>query len=122
MRSHAEELLGQEIRHTERSADGLLLLTDGPVNTAGLLQVEDTFGPTRAVKAAVFENLLIGLLGARGETLALGILEKVDFSTGRLNIFSPLHEGAAVRSLRLGFLQLARDGTQLASLDPAELG
>jgi len=122
LRAHAEELLGQEVHYAARGADGLFLLAAGPASRTGLREVEGVFGVTRAVDAAVYGNLLVGLLGAHGETLALGILEKADFSAGRWHVFTPLSSAVAVRGMRLGSIQLARDGTQLAWLEPAEVG
>jgi polynucleotide 5'-hydroxyl-kinase GRC3/NOL9 len=122
LRAHAESLLGQQVLHAERGTEGLLLITSGPPGRAGLQEVEDTFGPVRAAEATVFRSLLVGLLGAHGETLALAIMERVEFATGRMELYTPLAELGAVRAVRLGFLQLARDGTQLAWLDPADVG
>jgi len=62
------------------------------------------------------------LLGERGETLALGILEGVDFRARQVEVFTPLVEAARVGAVRLGAIQLGRDGTQLAWLEPGDLG
>ncbi len=99
-----------------------MLFAGGPVAEAGRAELEAVFGPARVVRAELLDHLLIGLLGSQGETLALGIVEDVNFSARRLTVFTPHSSPAEVRGLRLGFLQLARDGTQLAYLNPAELG
>ena len=52
-----------------------------------------------------------------GATLALAILEEVDFRERRMSLYTPLANETAVRGVRLGSIQLARDGTQLGSVD-----
>ena len=122
LRAHAEALLETEVRHAERSSEGILLITAGSVSRGGVREVEETFGSTRIIEAAVFDHLLVGMLGACGETLALGIVESINFSAGTLALVTPLEDPTAIRALRNGFLQVARDGTQLAWLNAGDLG
>jgi len=123
LRAHAETVLGCEVLHAERGSDGLFVITGGGADRAGLQELKDSYGPsTRAVDIALLQNLLVGLLGERGETLALGILEGVDFRARQVEVFTPLVEAARVGAVRLGAIQLGRDGTQLAWLEPGDLG
>jgi polynucleotide 5'-hydroxyl-kinase GRC3/NOL9 len=123
LRAHVEEVLGVEVLHAESSSEGLFAIAAGPADTGAARELRETYGGSvRAVEAALFRNLLVGLLGERGETLALGILEGVDYRARRLHLFTPLREVAAGRGLRLGTIQLGRDGTQLAWLEPGDLG
>ncbi len=122
LRRHAADLLGQEVPYGERGAEGVLLITAGPVAERQRAELETSFGLSRILRADLLDHLLVGLLGSQGETLALGIVEHVDFPTRSLTIFTPQEDAAEVRGLRLGLLQLARDGTQLATVHAAELG
>jgi polynucleotide 5'-hydroxyl-kinase GRC3/NOL9 len=123
LRAHAEEVLGVEVLHAESDSEGLFAIAAGPAEAGAARALKETYrGSVRVVEAALFENLLVGLLGGRGETLGLGILEGVDYRARRLHLFTPFQEVAAGRGLRLGAIQLGRDGTQLAWLEPGDLG
>jgi polynucleotide 5'-hydroxyl-kinase GRC3/NOL9 len=122
IRSYAEERLECEVLHAESRADGLLVIVSGRPNAEGLRSLGRGFGGTaRAIDAAVLDHLLLGLLGERGETLGLGILENVDFRARRLSVFTPAPL-ERVRALRLGSVRVARDGTELGWNDPGDLG
>jgi len=121
IRAYAEERLGCEVLHAESRAGGLVLIVSGRPDAEGLRALGRDFGGARAIDAAALHHLLVGLLGERGETLGLGILEKVDFRGRRLTIYTPV-QGDRARGLRLGSVRLARDGTELGWNDPADLG
>lgn len=118
MRAYAEECVACEVLHGERLADGVFLVVDGRPDPGGLRDLGENFGGTaRAVESSSLVNLLIGLLGNRGETLALGILEGVDYRRRCMTVYTPLNQRGAVRGVRLGSLHLGRDGTQLGTAD-----
>jgi len=122
VRAHAEERLGCEVLHAERRADGLFLILDGQADPQGLRSLADGFGgAARAVDAASLRSLLVGLLGEQGETLGLGLLEHIDFGARRLSIYTPADVQHA-KGLRLGAVQLARDGAQLGWNQPGATG
>jgi polynucleotide 5'-hydroxyl-kinase GRC3/NOL9 len=122
VRAFAEERLGREVHHVELRADGLLVIVSGRPDAAILRSLAADFGGARAIDAGVLDHLLVGLLGGRGETLGLGILESIDFRSHGLTIFSPVAEIERAKGLRLGSLRLARDGTELGWNDPGDLG
>jgi polynucleotide 5'-hydroxyl-kinase GRC3/NOL9 len=123
LRGHVEEVLGVEVLHAESDSEGLFAITAGPADRGAARELKETYGGSvRVVEAALFRNLLVGVLGERGETLALGVLEGADYRARRLHLFTPLADMAVGRGLRLGTIQLARDGTQLAWLEPGDLG
>ena len=116
MRAYAEERVACEVLHAERSADGIFLIVEGRADADGLRTLGESFGGTaRAVESASLANLLVGLLGETGETLGLGIVEGIDFRRRRMSLYTPLNDPDRSRGIRLGSLQLARDGTQLGS-------
>jgi len=122
VRAHAEERLGCEVLHAERRAAGLFLILDGQADPQGLRSLADGFGgAARAVDAASLRSLLVGLLGEQGETLGLGLLEHIDFGARRLSIYTPADVQRA-KGLRLGAVQLARDGAQLGWNQPGATG
>ncbi|MFB3882612.1 MAG: Clp1/GlmU family protein [Armatimonadota bacterium] len=115
--AYAEEQLGCEVLFAERRADGVVLIVRGQPDPAGLRGLRDSFGATpHVIDEAALDHLLIGLLGKGGDTLSIGIIERMDFRKRRLSVYTPLADGAQVCGLRLGSLRIARDGSQLASL------
>lgn len=122
VRAFAEERLECEVHHAEVRADGLLLIVSGRPSAAGLGSLAQDFGgAARAIDTSVLDHLLVGLLGERGETIALGILEAVDFRARTLTIYTPALEPEAAKGLRLGTVRLARDGTELGWIDPGDI-
>jgi len=122
IRAFAEERAECEVHYAEARADGLLLIVSGKPSAAGLRSLGPDFGgPARAIEIGVLDHLLVGLLGGCGETLALGILEAIDFRARTLSIYTPLTAPAAAKSLRLGAVRLTRDGAELGWVDPADL-
>lgn len=123
VRAHAEELLGCEVVYAERRADGVFVVVSGRPDQGGLRALGEGFGGTaRACEVGSLENRLVGLLGEEGDTLALGILESMDFRARRLTIYTPLKDPAQARGLRMGAVQVARDGTQLAWNESGDVG
>jgi polynucleotide 5'-hydroxyl-kinase GRC3/NOL9 len=123
VRAHAEECLRCEVLHAERGADGLLVITAGRGDSWGLRRLGDGFeGGARAIDVGALRGLLVGLLGERGETLGLGILEDADFRERRLRIYTPIGETGQIHGMRLGAMQIARDGSELAQHEPGALG
>ena len=121
--AHAEELLGCEVVYAERRADGIFVVVSGRPDRDGLRALGDGFGGTaRACEVGALENRLVGLLDERGDTLALGVLEQVDFRARRLSTYTPLAGLDHARGLRMGAVQVARDGTQLAWNEPGDVG
>ncbi len=118
MCAYAEERVACEVLHGERRGDGVFLVVDGRPDPMGLRELGESFGGTaRAVEASSLANLLIGLLGDRGQTLALGILEEVDYRQRHMIVYTPMRGTEMVRGVRLGSLHIGRDGTQLGTAD-----
>lgn len=123
LRAHVETALGCKLRYAERSSEGLFVIISDPADRAGVRELQESYGPaTRVVEAGLLENLLVGLLGERGETQSLGIITGLDFRAARLEVLTPCAAPEQVRALRLGSLQLGRDGRQLGWLEAGELG
>jgi len=118
LRAYAEERVACEVLYAERYAEGVFLIVEGRPDPNGILRFADSFGGrVLAVEQASLSHLLVGLLDEAGGTLALAILEEVDFRKRRMVLYTPLADETAVRGVRLGSIQLGRDGTQLATVD-----
>ena len=118
MRAYAEERLACEVVHMERYAEGVFLIVEGRPEPDGLRELGNSFqGRALVVEQASLRNLLVGLLDEAGATCALAILEEVDFRQRRMDLYTPLADEGAARGVRLGSIQLSRDGTQLGTVD-----
>jgi polynucleotide 5'-hydroxyl-kinase GRC3/NOL9 len=114
--AYAEERLACEVVYAERRADGAVLVVRGRPEPEGLRALRESFGDTpHVIEVGSLENLLVGLLDERGETLAIGIMERVDFRKQRLAMYTPLKDPGLVRGLRLGSVRIGRDGSQLGA-------
>lgn len=121
IRAFAEEKVECEVLHAEVRADGLLVVVSRRPSPEGLRDLGESFGAARAVELGALDHLLVGLLGERGETLGMGVLEAVDFRAHQVQVFTPCRQPEAVRGLRLGGLRVAPDGTELGWLQPGSL-
>jgi len=118
MRAYAEECVACEVFHMEHHPEGVFLIVNGRPDPNGLRDLGNSFqGRALVVEQASLQNLLVGLLDEGGATCALAILEEVDFRQRRMGLYTPLADEGAVRGVRLGSIQLARDGTQLGTVD-----
>jgi len=116
IRAYAEECVACEVFYAERGPDGIFLMVSGQPEEVGLRTLGEGFGANASViETSALDRLLVGILGQRGETLGLGILEELDFRRRRSTIFTPLTDLQAARGLRLGSIRIARDGTQLGT-------
>ncbi len=123
MCAYAEECVACEVLYAERGPDGIFLLVDGRPDPVGLRTLGENFGGrAHAVEASSLNGLLVGLVGERGETLALGVLEKIDYRRRRLALYAPLSDPSVVRGVRLGSIHLARDGSQLGAANVSAIG
>lgn len=118
LRAYAEECVACEVLHAERHPEGVCLIVAGHPDPNGLRSLGDSFdGRALVVERGSLHNLLVGLLDETGGTRALAILEEVDFRARRMGLYTPLAQASAVRGVRLGSIQLARDGSQLGTVD-----
>jgi polynucleotide 5'-hydroxyl-kinase GRC3/NOL9 len=123
VRAHAEEHVAREVLHAERRADGLFLIVSGRADPQGLRTLAAGFGGSaRAIDVAALDHLLVGLLGERGETLGLGLVEEIDFRARRFSIFTSVSDIGQARGIRLGAIRVARDGTEIGWNEPGEVG
>jgi polynucleotide 5'-hydroxyl-kinase GRC3/NOL9 len=119
----AGKLLGRKVLYGEDTADGVRLVTCGTVTPLPQRELKELFGSQRAAAtpASVFQNLLVGLLEEGGRLAEIGLVERVDFTRGRLRILSPLRTEGALRVVRYGRLRIRMDGTEIGPVRPGDL-
>ena len=67
------------------------------------------------------KHLLLGLEGANGKLLGLGLLEAINFRRRTLGVLTPVRAPAAARILRFGTLRIRPDGSEAGTLQRDEL-
>jgi polynucleotide 5'-hydroxyl-kinase GRC3/NOL9 len=109
--AYAEGQLGCEVVRIERTSNGLLALVRGePDSRARREASQEGYEVERLSR---FDNLLVGLIDRKGETIGLGIVERVDLDKRRFALATPVETAQDVACLRLGSMRLLRDGTEL---------
>ncbi|HZT42488.1 MAG TPA: Clp1/GlmU family protein [Chthonomonadaceae bacterium] len=120
--------LGPDIRvyYAERCDRHLGLMVSHPVppHAPSLSLVLETL-KAQAVSVTVaprLKHLLVGLEGANGKLLGLGLLEALDFRRRVVGVLTPVRAPDAARVLRLGSLRVLPNGKEAGVLKPGELG
>jgi polynucleotide 5'-hydroxyl-kinase GRC3/NOL9 len=109
------EGLALRLAYAERQGETLFALADGDPSSAEAREVASR-ARVRLLETAArgdYTGLLVGLLGAEGETLAMGIWEGFDSLGLKARVVAPRVDVAQVRGLTLGTLRIRRDGTEL---------
>ena len=118
-----QEALRSRVFWAERSSEHLYVITDKVVDERALPIVEETFRVAHVTIAGVhrFVKLLLGLLNAEGDGLAIGILERIDFVNRTITVRTPLRDASQVAILRFGGLNVRPDGKEIGVVKPGEI-
>lgn len=118
-----QETLRSRVFWAERTAEHLYIITDKVVDERALVIVEETFRVAHVTIAGVhrFVKLLLGLLNAEGDCLAIGILERIDFVNRTIIVRTPLRDASQVAILRFGGLNVHPDGKEIGVVKPGEI-
>jgi len=118
-----QDSLRSRVFWAERSAEHLFIITDKVVDERALAMVEETFRVSHVTIAGVhrFVKLLLGLLDAEGDCLAVGILERIDFVNRTLTVRTPLRDASGVAIVRFGGLNVRPDGKEIGVVKPGEI-
>lgn len=110
-----EKTLGAVVLYGEQGPEGLELLISGGITSEEVPRIKPVFGASE-VRIADMENLpglLLGLNDAGNDTLALGILQRLDLTHGTLSCLTPLPDPKAVRLIQFGSLRIDPIGREL---------
>ncbi len=113
-----EKTLEAVILYGEQGPEGLELLLDGGFTPGEFSRIKHMFGVpgVRIIDVANLRGLLLGLNDAENDTLALGILQHLDFRKGTLSCLTPLPDPGAVTLVQLGSLRIDPMGRELGSV------
>lgn len=119
----ADVLHGEFIGGTPRKPGGLYLITASDYNGQGVEKLKQEFGTSAiaVVPAARFAGLAVGLMDDRLQTLAVGIVRRMDFREMAISVTTPLRSVQLVKALRFGSLRLRPDGAEVSRLRPGEV-
>jgi hypothetical protein len=111
--------LGQAV-HAERCGPTLLVVADYEPEEGEIARALDVTGCSRAnfVDTRAYENLLCAFARPNGEEIGTGLIQSIDWHTGRIHVLCTAVAPAPVRILRVGGLRVDRDGRELGELKP----
>lgn len=111
--------LGTPVLGGERGDDEAFLLVQGEPLPEGLSLAKNRLGVLvlRIIESDAIRGLLLGLADDENGLLALGLLQDLDPTTGRLVCLTPLGERGAVRIVHFGSLRLEPSGQELGEID-----
>jgi polynucleotide 5'-hydroxyl-kinase GRC3/NOL9 len=110
--------------HAERLSawEGTLVVTDGPLTPDLAARWPKDLGRITHVRAGRERGLLVGLLDAEQDCLAMARLEALDFGKKCYRLRSPYKGSAAkVKGVQFGSLKVAEDGREAGFLEPGSL-
>lgn len=119
----AEVLHGEFIGGTSERPIGVYLVSRSSYDSHGLEDLRQHFGTSTIIvtPAIRYANLVVGLIDDRLQTLAIGVIRKLDFRTRVATILTPLRSVHLVKAIRFGVLKLRPDGTEIARLRTGEV-
>ncbi len=121
------QTIGPRVRvyYAEMSGSHLGLMVSQPLSHAapglGVVQEQLKAQAVSITVAPRLKHLLLGLEGANGKLLGLGLLEALDFRRRTLGVVTPVRATAADCLLHFGSLRVTPDGSEVGSLKPGEL-
>ncbi|MHB1457174.1 MAG: Clp1/GlmU family protein [Armatimonadota bacterium] len=119
----AETCLHTNVFYGELSVNGVYLVTAGDSDVKGAEPLQEHFR-TRTVAiipASRYIHLLVGLMDARHNLLACGIIQRIDFIARTVSIYSPIRTVVPVRAVSFGALKIRADGVELGQMRPGDL-
>jgi polynucleotide 5'-hydroxyl-kinase GRC3/NOL9 len=118
-----ERTLHAKILHAEVAGNGMYIVVHCEPNMAGVEALRNRYGTREftVVCGTDFSNLLVGLADAHGNTIALGIVEAVDFKQRHIALLTPISTISPVRIIQFGSLRVRADGTELGTVKPGAI-
>lgn len=99
--------------------EGTLMVVRRPLPERERQKLAEKFGPAlRILQSGVEQGVLVGLLDEKQHCLGMGVLDRFDFETRRIRLFSPLRDGSPIRGLVIGSVRYATDGREAGFVEP----
>ncbi len=100
-----------EIHHAEWGHRALFLITTEPISQLAVNRIKNHLSLIHVTSEieSHFNHALVGLLGAAGETLAIGIIETIDFQKRQISIRCKAGVAKTARTLQFGDYRIDRE-------------
>ncbi len=99
--------------------EGTLLVVRKPLTKTDRAKITQAVGPNlRVLQSGDEQGVLIGLLDQKQHCVGMGILDRFDFKSRKVRVFTPLRDPAAVRGVVVGSVRYDPDGTESGFIEP----
>lgn len=108
------KILAVEVLYGESEYDSLYAITRGEHSTREIFRVRNHFGTSnlKVIPAQSLENRLLSL-NNDNESLALGLIERIDFQSLRLRVLTPMKTTERIQRIYIGALRLEPSGREI---------
>ncbi|MFC1851481.1 Clp1/GlmU family protein [candidate division CSSED10-310 bacterium] len=100
--------------------EGCFIVPQRVLDQDTISHLQSHHAPCRIFKPGSERGHLIGLLDSNLQTLALGIVEKIDFSRRTISIVSPYKAISTIKAIAFGSLKYERDGSEAGFVLPGQ--
>jgi polynucleotide 5'-hydroxyl-kinase GRC3/NOL9 len=116
------QLRSVRLLHVEQDEDGVRVLTAGSPSKEDRDFLVQRFGKRALLlEAGRLKHLVAGLTDRRGETVAIGTIQRVDFRRRRVTVLTPWIDPGAVGGLIWGTARVTPEGKELEPLRRGEI-
>jgi len=116
------KLEGIEYLWAERLSglEGILVVTEEPLSEEESIMVKREAGVynLKNILAGNEKNLVVGLLDSMGEVLSIGIIDRIDYKSREIKIFTPVKDKGKIRTIQFGSLRLTPEGIEAGFVEP----
>lgn len=100
--------------YMEKCGTELLVVADRMESSVSFYKLKGYFGVTSIVfmERHALKDHLVGLNDKDNNTLGLGVIVELDPFSGKITLFTPVHDIQKVMTIRLGALKIDRDGKE----------
>ena len=108
------DTLDTRVVYAEKDVRCLFIVVSSDYSKDEIYRIEARFGQSICiVDKSDLEGLIVGLNDGHDRTLAVGIIEEIDFEEGRLWVKSPIENRVEVKLIRSGFMRLSKLGQEI---------
>lgn len=99
--------------------EGTLLVVRKPLTPKERLQMAEKFGPVlRILVSGAEKNVLVGLLDEKQHCLGMGVIDRLDFETRKIHLFTPVRDRPPIRGVVIGSVRYTTQGDEAGFVEP----
>ncbi|MFB3894863.1 MAG: Clp1/GlmU family protein [bacterium] len=109
-----EKTLDTSVLYGEKVGKTIYLVVSGEYDCSEQYQLESRFGIANIeiIEYTLLQNLLVGFNDQNNETLALGIIQEIDFQKRIIKLITPIKDITNIQLLEFGFLRIDKSGKE----------